>query len=965
MQKRIENVYVPIRLLSIETEGFSYFPRQEILIHEGITLLDGPNGAGKTTFLNMIRLLFGAKKFDNSATFKTFFERDDIFDIYILGRFDNRIDPLRGRRPFEAIGKFQEVVTVVCRLINEYPNPKRDYLIFDGMFEFEEHLKNNLRWLEVNQYIRQLEEVGVSRALVNAFSLNQGNTEKLFDLSQEELADYVLQICGEHDRIEEFQKIKVDVKRQKEEYNRLLLQKQQEETNARKIADRIQRCKAIMEQKELIKFAQTNKLFATYKESEEKLECLQREWEILAEDIQRLDVELFELSKELEQLNKEKIHTQNILNDLHFTNSQIQQRIFELANQVIELEKELEEVSKFIQHYEQVPLMRLDMLEEEAARVKKEHEQDYFDLHQLEREKQNLEQQILLIERTKATPYPTEVQQMLRSLEDKGIDFLLMAEQIEIIDPAWREAIEALLGEERFTVLVPETQVVSVMKWAQEKKYPYWISPFRPVALKKHSSSVLAKLQICDERITGYLQKFETFMLAETMEQAWNWVKQGKQALLNDPHPYKVVSRGGRSITTKGIYCGKKAYEAQLVRLKLELGHLQGLYNEKQNSVQSLLEQLNQIQENIDVQINVRLIPEKKEIYNTLEHKTNYTRELLEQQQKKLEENSALEQEWLNKDRDVHVNFSLKNKTQGEDIKKRTDLYEHKRITEEALHAQKEQVSRHFQLLPDEIKSVVHDSVRMIELCSVHEYENQIKVATKLIETHRKDLQGLDFIPEGEEERIAALEQNHQTHLRLLAQHIAEIKKVEQDLQDLELRRSTAQEEYHAMVEEVLYKVKRSLEELAKSKNIHATLDINCHDERWTVDYRIGFNGKPTKSYRNKSVFSGGEKVIASLLLTFAAIKADGMLSFMILDEPFAHLDQERIKMAGEFLKDTGIQYIIAMPYSENMKLFMPWVNMLINLRPKRADSLVAPPLTYGVINDEYLENRSLYKASS
>lgn len=62
----------PIRLLSIESEGFSYFPRQEVIFHEKITAGVGENGSGKTTFNNMVRLLFGASKFDNGHSLRTF-----------------------------------------------------------------------------------------------------------------------------------------------------------------------------------------------------------------------------------------------------------------------------------------------------------------------------------------------------------------------------------------------------------------------------------------------------------------------------------------------------------------------------------------------------------------------------------------------------------------------------------------------------------------------------------------------------------------------------------------------------------------------------------------------------------------------------------------------------------------------------------------------------------------------------
>ncbi|ATF15794.1 hypothetical protein A616_28735 [Brevibacillus brevis X23] len=965
MATQLDKRYIPLRLMSVESEGFSYFPRQEILIHEGITLLNGPNGSGKTTFLNLIRLIYGIKKFDNTTTLKSFFERENVNEIYILGRFDNTIHPVYGRRPFEPIGKHQDVVTVVCRLIDDYPNPNRDYLIFDGKFELEEHLRGALRWLEVGQYIRQLEEVGVSRALVNSFSLTQGNTEKLFELTPEALADYILQICGEQERIEDFQRIKVDLKRQKEEYHRLLLQKQQEEANARKIADRIQRCKAILTQKECIRDAQDNMLLAAYKEGKEKLDELHLEWDRLITELQTLDAEMYQLGATLEQLGRERDLCQKDLDQIRETNRTTQEQIFNLGNQILTLEDEFKDLLDFIQLYEHTPLLSLEHLEQEEASVETQYQNALLDLRQVERSKNELEKQIEKIERTKSNSYPPQVQQMIQVLEDKRVSFLLLAEHLEIVDSEWREAIEALLGEERFTVVVPEKQVVSVMRWAQQIKYPFWISPYATAKLKKHPSSVLAKVEILDDRVSAYLLKFESYMVANSMDEAWDWVKEGKQALLNTPSPYKVVNRGGRSIRVSGIYCGKRAYEAQLSQLKKEWDDVLICYKNQSDIVSDYSHQFATVKQTIEEQKNARLVPDKRGLSLVVQGKMTQTHEDLNEYKKIFENNREMELKLFEKLTKVSVSLSLTHRDKDTATNKRLESHEKKVETDINLSSQKEIVSQRFNNLSEEAQKLVHDSERMLNLGTIQEYENQIRVATKIIETHRKDLQGLDFIPEGEEERIAALERNHQIRQRMLNEHINEIREVESELRELEIRHGDAQEEYHAMVEEVLYKVKRSLESLAESKNILATLEISCQEDKWSIDYKIGFNGKTATSYRKKGGFSGGEKVIASLLLTFAAIKADGMLNFMILDEPFAHLDQDRIKMAGEFLRATGIQYIIAMPYSENMKLFIPWIDMLINVRPKKVDSLMAPPVTYGVINNEYIRANSLYKASS
>jgi hypothetical protein len=115
-----------------------------------------------------------------------------------------------------------------------------------------------------------------------------------------------------------------------------------------------------------------------------------------------------------------------------------------------------------------------------------------------------------------------------------------------------------------------------------------------------------------DKRIAGYLAKFQNYMLASTMEEAWDWVRKGKQALLCDPHPYKVVDRGGKWIAARGLYCGKLAYEAQLKDAEYQLAHVLPLHEEAHGQVEGAKQQLAQAEHQLQVQHQVRLLPEKR-----------------------------------------------------------------------------------------------------------------------------------------------------------------------------------------------------------------------------------------------------------------------------------------------------------------------------------------------------------------
>lgn len=951
--------YAPIRLLSIESEGFAYFPRQEVLIHEAITGAIGENGSGKTTFLNMLRLLFGAERFDNGHTLRTFFTREDIYEIYIIGKFDNKLQVEYDKKPFEPIGKYNEVVSVVCRLTLDDPRVKRSYFIYDGEFELDTHLKNTFRWLEVTQYQQQMEEVGMSRALVRAFSLSQGNTEEILKKGEEELAEYLLEICGEQERIDNFNNLKVGMKRQKEQYGALLQQKEMEEAHTQRLQERIERCKKILEKEDTLAKFTFNLPISIVNENREELDEYKRK-------LNELDVLFCQLTTRVHELEEEKERKQRELEMLDSDYTIIKQQISSLLKQKEEvngtlslLHNKIMELEEFLQKYKGIELIHQSVLDQEKQTNEKQYSHSLASLTIVETEKQNIEEKMDRLEKSGAIEFPSDVRKMIQILDDKKVEYLLVADYIEILDEEWREAIEGLLGQERFTIVVSHEQMIDVMKWAQEIKYPYWISPFKPANLKLHSQSVLKKVNILDERIAGYLEKFQHYMVSETMEEAWNWVQKGNSALLNKPHIYKVILRGGRFIKASGKYCGKLAFQAQMDDSKQELEALMPIYNNLIQQVKQHKSILDETLEKIKVQDKVRIVPEKERTLKQLQDQEskalitlNDIREKLNQSEQK-RDNIVNSKSILNNEVGEIIGIFKEINNRKNTIS--TDIQLQKKMVEDS----KQKLFISEEQLTDEQKAVLRDKSYISELNTSNYYETEIKT-TKEIVNQLRNISSTDHIVLGEEKRMISLEQKYKHHQKLLKQHIEEIERVQTELDQLEEKHRIAQAEYHLMVEEVFLKIKYSLEKLCKTGNIRADLRaFHIGEDRWKVDYRIGFHGKELKSYRKKAELSGGQKVIASLLLTFAAIKSDGALSFMILDEPFAHLDHERISMVGEFLTQTGVQFIIAMPYSENVKLLMPWVDMLVNFRAMKPDEAIAPPITYGVVNDEYIRKRN------
>jgi ATPase subunit of ABC transporter with duplicated ATPase domains len=106
------------------------------------------------------------------------------------------------------------------------------------------------------------------------------------------------------------------------------------------------------------------------------------------------------------------------------------------------------------------------------------------------------------------------------------------------------------------------------------------------------------------------------------------------------------------------------------------------------------------------------------------------------------------------------------------------------------------------------------------------------------------------------------------------------------------------------------------------------------------IHVRLGFDGKEAVSLGDPS-FSGGQQVIAGLVLLMAMAETGGS-GFFMLDEPFAHLSLDRIDQVGRFLRSTRAQFILTAPTTLDRAQLDP-ASQLIVLRKKRSSDPAAP----------------------
>jgi chromosome segregation ATPase len=151
---------------------------------------------------------------------------------------------------------------------------------------------------------------------------------------------------------------------------------------------------------------------------------------------------------------------------------------------------------------------------------------------------------------------------------------------------------------------------------------------------------------------------------------------------------------------------------------------------------------------------------------------------------------------------------------------------------------------------------------------------------------------------------------------------------------------------YLEVVSGSLHDYRRRAAELASGAEVAVEMELPrlADDDRVldeaAIDVRFGFDGKEPLPLGDPS-FSGGQQVIAGLILLMAMAETDGR-GFFLLDEPFAHLSLDRVDQVGRFLRASRSQFLLTAPTTLDRAQLDP-AAMVIVLQKKRPGEPHAP----------------------
>ncbi len=187
----------------LELVHWDYWRRFSLPLDAQIITIVGPNGSGKTTLLDALRTLFGLRC-SGKRDFRRYVRRANRSFAWIRAVVANRPGST-GKRPFFPCLK--DEVTLACRIRRAGGDWTRDYAIADGDISIEALEANAdkaVEWVGYRDYQSRLAWGGLTPAIAKVLALEQGDTDKLCEYSPKALLELVFDVFGDKEVLDNY-----------------------------------------------------------------------------------------------------------------------------------------------------------------------------------------------------------------------------------------------------------------------------------------------------------------------------------------------------------------------------------------------------------------------------------------------------------------------------------------------------------------------------------------------------------------------------------------------------------------------------------------------------------------------------------------------------------------------------------------------------------------------------------------
>ncbi|MDT8998101.1 ATP-binding protein [Paucibacter sp. APW11] len=927
-------------LQSLELLHWDYCRRVSMPLDGAIITIAGPNGSGKTTLLDAMRTLLGLEC-SGGRTYKTYARHANAETAWLRALVDNKP---RGRqnssRPFASSLLYADQVTLACRIERHGGDWQRRYIMVDGVHEIEAlATRPEKDWLGIEAWKRRLEAAGLTRAIGRVLALEQGQTDRLCELSAKELLRLVFEVFGDQEVLDRYDQARSHQQQLLKEVEQSTHELSHTQAQLSDLANRVNSYQQYqLRLKERERLATEVLPVLQWSESRQRtaqaLRELHRQRLFAATDHRQMAAR----RQQLHALFEAHQAARHKLSELDEQRKQAR-RDFDAAREAerpIELLAKREEELRALAAVEADAQELAERLQELSGRQHSLRE-SYTRANDQSRKAQAAME---ALSGQRLPPPPPEVTRFRRALDEAGIAHHVLADCIDIADEAWRAAAEGFLRPSRWVVVLQRSgDEGRAFGLAAKERYRHYVvgdAENAPAVAPK--DSLLSKLSL-NAKLPGWLLRqlggIRCVKDTEAGAQAGGeWIT---------PDAYYRDGRGGRSlwVEAREFQFGVAALDSRRAALEKELARYDGELSRIAKEQAEVERQLK------DVQRAAQGHKAAQELGERADEFAQGRARLAALRQARVEASTrmgALDQEHdraltqaTRSERDYEAaKESLKagednvSRVQREWAAKRQDLTLAAQSSREArgkFPASWVQPQR-LQALRDEFENAKQAEIAMRHL----QQELDTGLANGTWETD----------PQVQERHarmhMSVLEQSTQLDDRRASNEMARIAAF------------NARERYIDVLRATVRRYKKNVAELGELAGVTALAELPHLDNDDMVlaqaglSVKFNFDGKGDVGL-NDGEASGGQQVLKSLILLVGLMKDDDSPGgFVFIDEPFAHLDVRNIQLVGHFLRSTRAQYLLTTPITHNVEVFEPSEITLVTSKKPRGERW-APPI--------------------
>jgi chromosome segregation protein len=886
--------------------NWDWWPPVRVRLDRDVVLLTGPNGSGKTTILDAVRQLLNAPKLSSKRRLQHYLRRPD--QPALLRAYVSNDDPGGGGAPFRRERILTPEATLACALVPASGGtPEKRFALLPGRASVEEvraRLLDSREWIGPERWQRVLEQAGVTRSLMSVLALEQGKTNALFELSPRELLQRILDMLGDKAVLERYR----DARRRYEDSSREVFRQTQglahQQAELGRIHREVERLGSWERLRDRVADIDARIPAAQLQEALQQRDSSAQKLPELRTKVRNGEAEALRLDSErtlAESALAEAVAKVTAARNAEHTASEAA-----LAAAVVQgkCAAEVERLERDARELEALPARDLGDLEsvaQEATRSAFAAERTESDARA---DVEAARERLVALEAGRAM-HPPAVDATLCALSAHRIAATLLATSAEVSGEVARAA-EAALGDARWALAVAPEHGDLAREVASTHAFPgpVWAGPV--VGPAGDSAG--------------------PFRLAPG---APTWLREWAARTTLSPDGSWTDERGAWGARQVTPVLGERARTTALEEARTRANAAGGVAETARLALASARDarvraevEREEERRRRDIAARVAALPGVRLRLRELDAALGKARSASEAAKDALE--AALAREHA-----VRGALAQATRELGELAKQNAG-------NGAALAESEAEIAR----LDETLRSLTPRVAPELRACAERRELDGVHTVERDLARAKADLDAFGAPPDPTVREEA---RHLDVTVKEAEQHVA-ARKAEADRADAEL--SACRQRYLEIVDAALQDYRRRAVDIARGAGVEVEIDLPrlTADDRALDDAALhasfGFDGKDPLPLGDPS-FSGGQQVIAGLVLLMAMVEGEGR-GFFILDEPFAHLSVDRIDDVGRFLRSAGAQFIITAPTTLDRAQLDP-ASLVVMLRKKKAGDPHAP----------------------